>query len=189
MPSFLTPLPEGTESKGQGISVRGGDLNAGNTPRRQSRARAEGARQRAPLHASPTPLGRQLCPARAKHQAPCCHQQLQSQKLPREQELPPPPSCSGAHSTQRRWGGGDDRLPPCCCLQPSPSPTRLIAIVRAAEQPGVIGEFVVLGEGTRTCPKPRICHQEGGLSSVRGGGKEQAAISCQPGRWCQQRRG
>lgn len=75
------------------------------------------------MHPQP-PLERQLCPARAKHQAPCCHHQLQAQKLPREQELPPPPSCSGAHSTQRRWGGGGQAptllLPPAQPLSNSP---------------------------------------------------------------------
>lgn len=104
-----------------------------------------------------------------EHRAPLA---LVPGKLHGEQELPPPLSHPHGH----REGPG-----------PSPSPTRLIAMARAAERPGGTRGFAGLGEETRTCVKPRIHHQ-GGLMSL-GRGKEGAAVSGQPGQWCQQRRG
>lgn len=102
-----------------------------------------------------TPLGDRALPRlQGEHQAPHRHQHRSRESSVESR------NCHLFHpAPQRRRGGG---------RAPSPSPTRLIAIVRAAERPGGIQEFAVLGEGTRTCPKPRIRHQEGGLSSFWG---------------------
>lgn len=189
MPGFLTPLPEGTESEGQGRSVKRGRPERREHSEKAEQGQSSGGKAEStpPCIPSPPWRGSSVQPEPStRHPAATTSSRPRSSLGSRSCHLLRP---AAGHTARSDAGGGADRLPPCCCLQPSPSPTRLIAIVRAAEQPGVIGEFVVLGEGTRTCPKPRIRHQEGGLSSVRGGGKERAAVSCQPGRWCQQRRG
>lgn len=153
-----------------------GDLNMGSALRKQSGARPEGVWGRggtSSMHPQIPLRDTALSRPRGEHQAPRCHQHRSWESSVKSR------NCHLLHpAPQRGWGGG---------RAPSPSPTRLIAIVRAAERPGGAQEFAVLGEGSRTCPKPRIRRQEGGLSSFWG--REGAAVSGQPGRWCQQRRG
>lgn len=86
-----------------------------------------------------------------EHRAPLA---LVPGKLHGEQELPPPLSHPQGH-----WEGPG----------PSPSPTRLIAMVRAAERPGGTQGFAGLGEETRACVKPRIHHR--GWAHVSGKGQ------------------
>lgn len=100
------------------------------------------------------PVGTRLCPSRGEHRAPPA---LGPGKLRGEQELPPPVSQARGH----REGPA-----------PSPSPTRLIAMVRAAERPGGTRDVAGSGEGMRTCLKPRIHPRRAG-SCLWGGARRE----------------
>lgn len=62
---------------------------------------------------------------------------------------------------------------------PSPSPTRLIAMVRAAERPGGTRDFAGSEEETRTCLKPRIHHRRVGSCLWEGGRRELPSLASQ----------
>lgn len=91
-------------------------------------------------------------------------------KLRGEQELPPPLS----RPQGQRGGAG------------APAPLQLALLLWSEQQSG--REGLAVGRGGGDMSEAKDPPSEGGLMSL-GRGKEGAAVSGQPGRWCQQRRG